>query len=353
MRWTVFLAFTVLAGALGYLAIRFLLPLLIPFLIAWMISLAIVPAARRVADRFHLPRKVCAIVFLLLFFGGAVFLLWVCVKRLTGEVRALFESIMTRYGSIEGMLQAWEASMEGFLSSLGWMGEGAKETILSTLYRALGGLLSAIATRLPEWIGTLFSALPSFFLGAVVTVVAGFYFCMDRDALMKGLVDCLPTRMRQGIPSFRARMRRVSWRYLRAYLLLLLVTLVILFIGFLWLRIPYALLLACLIALLDMLPVFGVGTVLFPWAGVLLLQKSYYRGFGLLILYCVAALTRQVAEPRLIGKSLGLHPLLTVFVTYAGFSLFGILGMIFAPFLALLARFFLSHERREAEEVKK
>ena len=118
----------------------------------------------------------------------------------------------------------------------------------------------------------------------------------------------------------------------------MLITFSILLIGFLILKIPYALLLALLSAIVDMLPVLGVGTVLIPWAAVLLLQKNYYLGFALLILYAVCVLVRQVAEPKLIGKSLGLHPVLTLFATYVGFELFGVIGMLLAPFLALLAR---------------
>ena len=350
MRWTVVLAFVVLAGAVGYVAARYLLPLLLPFLIAWLLSLLVVPAARRIAERMHVSQRICATMLLTLQFVLLGFLLWGCVRRLTKEVQALFEAMMTRYGSLDAMLAAWDASLENMLASLGWMKEGMRESISTALYRGISAVLSGLLSRLPEWMGALLSAVPSVFLGALVTVVASFYFCLDPEGVSRGLTACLPLRIRRRIPAFHERIRRISWRYLRAYLILLVLTLTILFVGFLCLRIPYAFLLACLIALLDMLPVLGVGTVLFPWAGVLLLQKSYYRGFGLLILYCVAVLTRQIAEPRLIGKSLGLHPLLTVFATYVGFSLFGVIGMLLAPFFALLARVLLLHGQEETRK---
>ena len=104
--------------------------------------------------------------------------------------------------------------------------------------------------------------------------------------------------------------------------------------------------LAFLIALADLLPVIGVGTILIPWGIVMLLQKNFYLGFGLLILYLVISLIRQVAEPKVLGKSLGLHPLLTLFATYVGFSLFGLLGMILAPIVALVAKRLLSSQMK-------
>ena len=102
-----------------------------------------------------------------------------------------------------------------------------------------------------------------------------------------------------------------------------------------------------MIALADLLPIIGVGTILIPWGIVMLLQKNFYLGFGLLILYLVISLIRQVAEPKVLGKSLGLHPLLTLFATYVGFSLFGLLGMILAPILLLIVKRLLKEERCE------
>ena len=115
-------------------------------------------------------------------------------------------------------------------------------------------------------------------------------------------------------------------------------TFAMLLIGFWVLRVEYAFLLAFLIALADLLPVIGVGTILIPWSIVMLLQRQFYLGFGLLILFFAISLVRQVAEPKVLGKSLGLHPLLTLFATYVGFVLFGIVGMILAPIVALFAK---------------
>ena len=133
-------------------------------------------------------------------------------------------------------------------------------------------------------------------------------------------------------------MRDIFRKYIKAYGILLALTFALLLIGFWILRIQYAFLLAFLIALADFLPVIGVGTILIPWGIVMLLQKNFYIGFGLLIVYLVISLVRQVAEPKVLGKSLGLHPLLTLFATYVGFSLFGIVGMIIAPVVVLLCK---------------
>ena len=104
------------------------------------------------------------------------------------------------------------------------------------------------------------------------------------------------------------------------------------------LRQRYALLLAALIAAVDALPVFGVGTVLLPWAAVALLRGETAAGLGLLLTYGAASLTRTALEPRFLGRQIGLSPLLTLASMYAGFRLYGILGMILLPVAVILAK---------------
>lgn len=118
----------------------------------------------------------------------------------------------------------------------------------------------------------------------------------------------------------------------------MLVTFLIVSAGLFLLSIDAPLVLGAVIAVVDALPVFGTGTVLIPWGLWSLLQGDTVLGVGLLILYGLAAATRTSLEPRLVGKQIGLHPLLALLSMYAGFQLFGIAGMILLPLLAILAR---------------
>jgi predicted PurR-regulated permease PerM len=95
------------------------------------------------------------------------------------------------------------------------------------------------------------------------------------------------------------------------------------------------LLLAALITLVDAFPVLGVGTVLMPWSLLRLIQGDPSTGFGLLALYGVIWLIRSVLEPKLIGKELGLDPLVTLLCIYGGLKLWGIGGMLLSPIAAM------------------
>ncbi len=326
---------TLIGGTIAvYLAFRYLLVLLLPFGIALGISLLIRPLAARLSARTKIPQAIWAAILLLVTVGGILFLLGVATQRLVLELEQLLERLLADGDTLDpvGMLTDRIALLRRLEQS-----EGA-DSLRNMLAQMLSGTASALSAEIPAFLGRVITALPTVLLVVLITVIAGFYFSMDDGRIFHALTEHLPTRIRTRLPIWRTRLRRVSWGYLRAYLLLWGLTVVELFIGFAILRLDYAFLLALVIAFVDLLPIFGVGTVLIPWAIVALLQQNYFLGFGLVILYGVALILRQIIEPHLLGQSLGLHPLLTLFATYAGWQLFGFWGMLLAPFVALLCK---------------
>ena len=123
---------------------------------------------------------------------------------------------------------------------------------------------------------------------------------------------------------------------MRSYLVIMLVVFALLFVGFLILGIKYAILLAVIFALLDMLPLIGIGIFMIPWGIFELIFGSSGLGVGLLVLFAVCELIRNLIEPKIVGKNLGIHPILTLVILYASYSLFGIFGLLLIPFLSVI-----------------
>ena len=181
--------------------------------------------------------------------------------------------------------------------------------------------------------------LPNLLIFLLITIVSCFYFCADIDKINKKAVSFLPERLRIKVPVIKKRVLEKLSGYVRAYILLFLLTFGELLIGFSILRVHYPLLLAVVISILDILPILGVGTALIPWAlAEILFAKDYYTGIGLFIMYVIITVVRQITEPKVVAGSLGLPPLLTLIAMYAGLKLFGFLGIIIAPFAVLVLR---------------
>lgn len=331
-------------AVLLWLAGRFLLPILLPFLLGWGIAACLRPLAGRLSRLLHLPSGLCATVLLVCTLLALILLIGAAASRLLRDLQGVLSRLLESdlFSSETGSFDLFRAVSEGLGLSAKTAG-GERYAVLRERFNAmvgdaLGGMVSALSAELPHAAGRMISAMPSVLLFMAITVITGFYFCVDRGNLSRAVTLLLPSRFRAQLPSWRMQLKRFSWKYARAYLLLLLFTLVTLFLGFCLLRVEYALLLALITAAVDLLPVLGTGAVLVPWAAVELIRRNYAMGIGLLVLYLAVSVLRQILEPRLVGRSIGLHPLLTLAAGYAGWRLLGVLGMVLGPLLAVLVR---------------
>lgn len=335
-------------GALAYIAIKFALGIFLPFIIAWGLAILTSSLSRKLSKKLGLSRKFCSFVltFLILglIFGGLFF----GVNRLIYEV----EKLLARLSENGDTIGSAVGEFLDRISSLGDKKLPIIESLLkneqfrefwgnidSTISNMLSNALISVTSQIPRALLSFFKSLPSVLVFLMITVISCFYFAADIDNINRTAVSLLPKKLQLKVPTFKKRFLQKSSRYLRAYLILLFLTFAELLIGLSVLRTPYPLLLAILISILDILPILGVGTALIPWAIIeILFLKDYYTGVGLLIVYVIITIVRQVTEPKIVAGSLGLSPLLTLVSMYAGLKLFGFLGVVIGPMLVIILR---------------
>ena len=331
----------VAAGAVVFL--RFLLPVLLPFLIGLLLSQLTEPAVRALQERWHFPRPAAAgltmaLGFLLLSLV-LYFLFETCameLSRLSGRLPELLEALRGPMADLRDWLLRLSDKVEGSLGLTlrGWVED---------LFSGTSSLLDQGSDAVLAAASGVVSRVPGIFLFLVTTVVASFMISAERQTVLSWLRAHLPETWQEKAKALGGHLRAALRGWIRAELLLMLITFLIVSAGLFLLGIDAPLVLGAVTAVVDALPVFGTGTVLIPWGLWSLLQGDTVLGVGLLILYGLAAATRTSLEPRLVGKQIGLHPLLALLSMYAGFQLFGIAGMILLPVLAILARQFWAY----------
>lgn len=252
------------------------------------------------------------------------------VTLLTFGARALIAELSVIANGLSGELPTVLDRIRAALSRIPYLGERLFGS------EAFSHLLSSLITNLPPFVSRLARTLPTFLFSLGVSVLAAVYFCLDLDRVHAALGRIIPTRIRPFLSEAKRSALRAALSALRAELLLMLIAFFVMLFGFLILGLPYPFLLAALLALFDLLPVIGVGTFLLPWGFLALLSGARTLGVGILIIFGVTALLRQFAEPHLLGRRMGVHPLLTLLSLYAGFRLLGAVGMILFPVLTLL-----------------
>jgi len=189
---------------------------------------------------------------------------------------------------------------------------------------------------LADPLGKLAASLPDLLLTAVFFLAATVLFTGYRQEVLCFLRRQFPPRLLQAVRRLRAYLREALWGWCKAQGMLAAVTFGLLLAGFFFLRIEGAVLLAAMIALLDALPLFGAGVALIPWALAELLLSNPGRAAGLALLFAVILAVRNGLEPHVVGRQIGLHPLVSLISFYLGWRLAGLAGMLLAPILVLI-----------------
>ncbi len=330
---------------LTWLFFRYALGVALPFFLAWLLSLAVKPAIRWLCAKGRLPRPLVAGVLVTLLVGGAVFLSVRGIRRAVDELgRLIGELVADKDGVVAAVSGLFEraGSLSEHIPFLKHLEDAPFYGALCEKIDAMVGdgidrLAASVGARLPDAAMAVAGWLPGAFVFVTVLLIAAYYFSADDGRLArsaKGMVTrLLPPSWQTALPRVGRRLGRLGRQYAKAYLLLGLFTFLEVFIGLSVLGVRYAFVLSLLIAVVDFLPLLGTGIILVPWGIVCLLLGQYRLGVGLCILYGLCTLLRQIMEPRIVGKGLGLHPLLSLVAMYAGLRLFGFGGMLLLPLL--------------------
>lgn len=345
-RFLLYAASAAAATAIAYLALRYLLSWLLPFLLAAAFAAWMEPAVRWMQRRIGVTRGFASLVmtlFLLFALGGLASLLGTALTR---EARALLERLPTLLAALPDAAAALSARLERYSASAPPWLRNAVEDALARYAAGAGELLRALTLRLPSLLGGAAAALPRLFLAAATTVLAVYFTSSSLPELRELARDRIGAETRQRLLRLRGGFTQSLTRWLRAELTLCAVTFAEVLAGLLLLRRPYALLLALLTTLVDALPVFGAGTVLVPWAAAELLAQNAPTAAALFILYLVTLTVRSALEPRLLGAQAGLPPVLSLLAMYLGFRALGVTGMVLCPFLLLLGAMTRQNRRK-------
>lgn len=356
-KWVTSASITLtVAGAIlaFYLFFDILVGIFLPFLIAFGVAALVHPFAHRFALRTRLPEKLVSAVFTLCFLmlvGTAFYLL---LAGLFAELQGIVSSAFSQdQGFSVGLSRALDFLRDTF-------GRLAQIPLFSRIFGAGSDPARLIEEQLQKWLlaagdaipalaASVVRALPGIIFFLVVVLIACFYFAIEYEAVKRCIVKIMPNRLKEKAPRLFGGAKGVLLRCLRAYFFLFLITFAELLVGLLCLRVRYALFAAFFIAILDVLPIFGVGAALVPWAIFCFLVGDTARGIGLLVVWGIITVARQVIEPHFVGKSLGLHPLLMLGAFYAGIRVFGMAGVLAGPLLAVIIKLFFDWKRAKEE----
>lgn len=323
-----------------YLFFRFLFKPTLPFSTAFFFAYIARKPILFLEKRWHLPR-LAAVLTVTLTGLAVVFLLGRFITvRVSEELYTLLAGIDA--GEPKAFIASFGTSvvsrLERLSPALADLVSPRLQNLLNNFDRSLDGLIEKLLPVLAESALSLMRSFPRLFLFFGTFVLAFFYLSCDYEKITDFVHRRLSSAHNRALHEVKEQIFEVILSVLRAYTLLFLLTFSELTVGFLILKLPYALLAALLTAIVDILPVLGAGTVLIPWSLSEFFMRNTKMGLCLLALYGIMTIIRQAAEPKLLSRAVGMHPLATLAALYIGAKLCGFIGLVLFPIAAVILK---------------
>lgn len=317
-------------------ALFYVLGLFAPFIIAFIISLAVNPLAQWLQKKFRLPKELTAIVVVILTVGIVGGALVGIVWKIVSELKSIYLQFPQIYQSASDWIERVIHNLSDLYNAMPVDMRDLIDAVGDRLQEGISGFVDKNYKPVVSGAGNVAKSLPSVFISIIVFILS-LYFMISNPKTVQTIIDkTMSEKMREGMRTVWGEIRKYLGGYVKAQLIIMSISFVIVFIGLSILRVQYAMLIALGIALFDALPFFGSGAVLIPWAVISFIGADIRMGIGMLIIYLSVIFTRQMVEPKIVSSNIGINPLLTLASMYVGYKIFSIGGMILGPVTLML-----------------
>lgn len=331
-----FLAFSVVIAGI-WLSFQLFFPIFFPFFLGGALALAAEPMVSFLSKKAGLVRGAAVALGVTAALGFLLIALLLICALIVREVAALVAVLPNLEEAAESSISTLSAWALGIVARLP---AGIRDVLtrsISDFFSSSSALLDQSVRFVVSHTGGVLRQVPDSALVLGTTIISGYMISAKLPKIRAWLKTKLSTERIRKLLQGAKRLKNAIFGWLKAQLKLMGITWLFLTMGLILLRIPYAPVWAAAISLVDAFPILGTGTVLLPWSVICLIQGDTPRALGLLGIYGAVTLTRSALEPKLLGKYLGLDPLVTLIAIYAGYQFWGFGGMLLAPILTVAA----------------
>ena len=317
---------TILFIVIGVRAIGFFMP----FVIGWFIAYLAYPLVGWLESRVKIKKKLGSALIIILVIAIVAGLGYMGIVKLAREIQMALNNAPDLYQDLEAGFREIGERFQGVYRMLPENIQNGWNSLIQNMDERVGGVIAGIGNPAVEATGNVVKRIPGILVSVIVALVSAYFFTAQREEIIQWSKKVAPKAIEARMSMVMYNLKYAVGGYFKAQFKIMAVVGLILLCGFLILGVDYAFLLAILIAFLDFLPFFGTGTALIPWAVYKFFVMDIKIAIALLIIYGITQLVRQIIQPKLVGDSIGLSPLLTLILLYVGYRVGSLLGMILA-----------------------
>ena len=307
-----------------------------PFVIGWILSVIAGPLVTFLEKKLKVMKRLGSAITIILVLALCIGLIYLIISQIWEEISVLIRNFPSMYHDLERGLSQIGAQGNTLFERFPEQIQNSWATLMNNLDDTASSLIGRIGEPTIEVAGNVAKRIPSVLIGTIVAFVSAYFFIADKENLGEWVKKVVPKSITSRLLLVGENLKYARGGYFKAQFKIMGVVFAILLVGFTLMQIRFSILLAIVIAFLDFLPFFGTGTALIPWAIYKFLVGDYKMVAALVILYGVTQLVRQLIQPKLVGDSMGLNPLYTLFLLYLGYRVGSVLGMIFAVPIGLI-----------------
>ncbi|MDD7147475.1 MAG: sporulation integral membrane protein YtvI [Lachnospiraceae bacterium] len=301
-----------------------------PFVIGWIIACVANPLVRFFEDKFMIRRKAGSAVVIIAVIALVILAAYLAVSKLISESIGFLNMLPDLWNTMESDFREIGKNLDVMYSRLPQNMQMSIEDLGQQMDEYVADLVKRLGTPTVNAVGNFAKNIPGFVINVIMCLLSSYFFVAEKDYVAQVWNRYMPGTVKHKAAIIMDSLKTAVGGYFKAQFKIECLIFVFLLTGFLILKIPYALLIAFLIAVLDFLPFFGAGAVMVPWAVFKFLSADYKMAIWLLIIWGVGQLVRQIIQPKLVGDSVGVAPLPTLFLLFIGYKCAGVIGIILA-----------------------
>lgn len=333
----------------GIAAALFLFPLFIkifaPFIAAFFIATTSQGLVKFLERKFKINRGISSAALVTFIVASVLGLLCIVLFQVFSQAKNLIINLPDTISAFRTQFNFWIEQLNGFKLSLSPEMAQIIDTTLTQLWEYTATLSGRTTSAVIDAATNFAVALPDVFIFLVMFILGTFFFTKDYLLVINFFKEIFPGKVIRFITKIKNILIRAFSSYVKAQLILMFLTAVLVTVGLWIVGKDYPLLWGIVCGIVDALPLLGTAVILIPWALVSLVFGDMYSFSSLLIIQILVFVIRQLAEPKIISKQIGIHPILSLVSIYIGLKFFGLAGAIFAPIIALLAvNFYISYK---------
>ncbi len=310
----------------------------IPFLISFALALIFEPLIKKLMKKFKWTRRASSTFIIIISIAIIIAIVGWGVVTLFNEATNLLANSGEYINKIQNILNN--------ITKKSTLLEKLPEELYTGLQNSQGELINTVSSwitnllvNIKDWI----LKIPNLVMSIFFVIISLYFMCTDKIYIIDQLEHHLPDIWTKNLSKYIHKITKKLGHYLKAEATLILISFFISLIGFtiykmIGLNVGFPLLISIGIAFVDALPILGSGAIMAPWAIIEVINGDIRLGILILVLWAIMGIVRNILEPKLVSKHIGIHPVFTIISMYTGYKLIGFFGMILGPIFLIVLK---------------